>query len=138
MLRRANIARYRSNSGNRVFNNEALRDDIFDSVVSSGLGWLDRSREVGGAGSIEVYVLKRIKVGNRYHSYTLKAHGIASESARVERCFFPSSELSHIILAIAISQVSRTVRSESERYLVKTGTDSGEEMAPIASAAYLG
>jgi hypothetical protein len=58
MLRRANMARYRSNSGNPVSNNEDFKDNIFGSDTSSGLGWPERSREVGGAGSIEVYILK--------------------------------------------------------------------------------
>jgi hypothetical protein len=51
------MARYRSNSGNRVSSNEAFKDNIFDSDMSSGLGCPDRRREVGGAGSIEVYIL---------------------------------------------------------------------------------
>lgn len=51
--------------------------------------------------------------------------------------FSPSSELSHSILAMAISQVSRTVLSESARNSLRTGTTDGSEIAPIASAAYV-
>lgn len=57
-------------------------------------------------------------------------------SVAVERCRLPSSELSHSILASAISQVSRTARSLSPQYFLRTGSDAVEEMAPIASAAY--
>jgi hypothetical protein len=57
MFRSANMARYLSNSGSRVSNNEAFKVDIADSETSSGFGWPERSLEVGGAGSIEVYIL---------------------------------------------------------------------------------
>ena len=53
--------------------------------------------------------------------------------SRVYLC--PSSELSHSILAIAISQVSRTVLSESARNSLRIGRDDASEIAPIASAA---
>ena len=52
-----------------------------------------------------------------------------------ETYFCPSSELSQSILAIAISQVSRTVLSESARNSLRTGTEDASEIAPIASAA---
>lgn len=47
-----------------------------------------------------------------------------------------SSELSHSILAIAISQVSLTIRSESDKYSWRMGIEDDAEIAPIASAAY--
>jgi len=53
----------------------------------------------------------------------------------LEMCICPSSELSHSILAMAISQVSRTALSESARNSLRTGTDDESEIAPIASAA---
>jgi hypothetical protein len=59
MLRRANMARYRTNSGNFVSINELFKDNIFDSEVSSELIRPERRGEVGGAGSIEVYNLDR-------------------------------------------------------------------------------
>jgi hypothetical protein len=62
---------------------------------------------------------------------------MVSEFSNMEDWHLASSELSHFILAIAISHVSRTVRSESERNFSKTGTDDRDEMAPIASAACL-
>lgn len=64
------------------------------------------------------------------------AYGIF-DSSRLLQCFLPSSELSHSILAIAISHVSRTARSGSAKYRRKIGTESRDEMAPRASAAYL-
>ena len=57
------------------------------------------------------------------------------ESFVFKKYFCPSSELSHSILAIAISQVSRTVLSESARNSLRIGTDDASEIAPIASAA---
>lgn len=49
--------------------------------------------------------------------------------------FRPSSEFSHSILAMAISQVSLTERSGSDKYSRRIGTELFTEMAPIASAA---
>jgi len=40
-------------------------------------------------------------------------------------------------LAIAISQVSRTVLSGSVRYSLRIGTEEVSEMAPMASAAWI-
>ena len=57
ILRKANMARYLSNSGSSVLRSFSFSDDICASVTSSGAGWPDRRREDGGAGSIEVYVL---------------------------------------------------------------------------------
>lgn len=37
---------------------------------------------------------------------------------------------------MAISQVSLTVRSGSDRYVLRIGTEEDAEIAPIASAAY--
>jgi hypothetical protein len=58
-----------------------------------------------------------------------------ADSFRALRYFFPSSELSHSIFAIAISQVSLTVRSESDRYDLRMGMEEEADIAPIASAA---
>lgn len=63
------------------------------------------------------------------------AYGI-TEFFRALKCICPSSELSHSILAMAISQVSLTVRSGSDRYVLRIGTEEDAEIAPIASAAY--
>ena len=52
-----------------------------------------------------------------------------------EWCALPSGELSHSILASAISQVSRTERFGSFRYRLRTGIEDSNEMAPMASAA---
>lgn len=57
MFRNANMARYLSNSGNWISNNEAFKVDIADSETSSGFVCPERSLEVGGAGSMEVYIL---------------------------------------------------------------------------------
>lgn len=51
-------------------------------------------------------------------------------------CFLPSSELSHSILAKAISQVSLTDLLSSFRYCFRSGIDASEEIAPMASAAF--
>ena len=47
----------------------------------------------------------------------------------------PSTELSHSILATAISAVSLIARFSCVRYGLNTGRELGSEMAPIASAA---
>lgn len=63
-----------------------------------------------------------------------KSYGISS--TMVFLCFRPSSELSHSIFATAISHVSRTARSGWSRYLLRTGREEGEDIAPMASAAW--
>ena len=89
------------------------------------------SPEVGGAGSIEVYALSK-QVSKR----TKRAHYThLSSKVGAERWAFPSGELSHSILASAISQVSRTERLESSRYRLRTGIENSDEIAPMASAA---
>lgn len=64
-------------------------------------------------------------------------HYVVVDSFALEMCFCPSSELSHSILAMAISQVSRTVLSESVRNSLRIEMDNGSDIAPIASAAYV-
>lgn len=95
--------------------------------------WVDQKEVVKlGVQDRSMYTSsENIKVGNGSGTYW-KTYKFEAEGP-----FFPSSELSHRIFAIAISHVSRTVRLESERYLVKMGIEDGDDMAPIASAAYL-
>jgi len=89
------------------------------------------SPEVGGAGSIEVYVLsKRVSKSVKCARYT---HLFSEVGAELWDC--PSGELSHSILASAISQVSRTERLGSSRYRLRIGIEDSDEMAPMASAA---
>lgn len=64
-----------------------------------------------------------------------QTHGMVSGDAIAARWSLPSSELSHSIFASAISHVSRTLRSESERYWRRIDMDDVDEIAPIASAA---
>lgn len=99
---------------------------------SSGAGLPFNSPAVGGAGSIEVYVL------SKWVSKSVKCAHYTHLSSEVgaELWDFPSSELSHSILASAISQVSRTERLGSPRYRLRTGIEDSDEMAPMASAAY--
>lgn len=66
-----------------------------------------------------------------------RAYGIVSSSLEAALCSWPSSELSHSILAMAISQVSLTLCFESDKYFFKTGMDFEADMAPMASAALL-
>lgn len=54
ILRRANMALYLSNKGSFLFNREVSNAVMADSETSSGVGWPPSSRDVGGAGSIEV------------------------------------------------------------------------------------
>jgi len=108
-----------------------LRGSILSRERSSGAGLPFNSPEVGGAGSIEVYVLSKwvSKSVKRAH------HAHLSSEVGAELWDFPSGELSHSILASAISQVSRTERLGSSRYRLRTGIDDSDEMAPMASAA---
>ena len=110
----------------------ALRESTLSRERSCGAGLPFSNPEVGGAGSIEVYVLpERVSMG------ALRAHDTHPFSDMdAEWCALPSGELSHSILASAISQVSRTERFESFRYRLRTGMEDSNEMAPMASAAY--
>ena len=51
------MARYRSNRGSCVSNNFDRKSNMFDSGTFSGLGLRERSPDVGGAGSMDVYIL---------------------------------------------------------------------------------
>jgi len=51
-------------------------------------------------------------------------------------CFLGSSELSHLILDIAIWHVSRTHRAGSVRNSFRITSEDGSDIAPIASAAW--
>ena len=57
MFRSANIARYRSNRGRLLSISCSLRAMIFDGERSSGFDAPRKRPDVGGAGSIDVYVL---------------------------------------------------------------------------------
>lgn len=61
---------------------------------------------------MEVYALPR-RIINKKEEQEDKSrnrtHGIVFGSDEMEACVLPSSELSHLILSIAISHVSRTV-----------------------------
>ena len=108
-----------------------LRDSMPSRERSPGAGFPFNNPEVGGAGSIEVYVLsKRVSKSVKRAPYTHLSSGVGAEWWP-----FPSGELSHSILASAISQVSRTERLGSSRYRLRTGIEASDEMAPMASAA---
>ena len=57
IFRRANMARYLSKRGSFVSRSLALKSSMLSSETTSGAGFPDRRPEVGGAGSIDVYVL---------------------------------------------------------------------------------
>lgn len=57
ILRRANMARYRSKRGSCVFVRSVWRDDIRSGDTTSGFGAPESSADVAGAGSIEGYML---------------------------------------------------------------------------------
>lgn len=57
ILRRVNMARYRSKRGSCVFVRSVWRDDIRSGDTTSGFGAPESSADVAGAGSIEVYML---------------------------------------------------------------------------------
>lgn len=57
MLRRANMARYRSNSGRLVFVKSFWSWEICSGDTRSGFGAPESKPDDAGAGSIEVYVL---------------------------------------------------------------------------------
>jgi hypothetical protein len=99
---------------------------------SSGAGFPLSNPEVGGAGSIEVYVLPKWVNNDTRRGYNVYLSSVVD----AEQWTFPSGELSHSILASAISQVSRTERLESFRYRLRTGIEDSDEIAPMASAAY--
>jgi hypothetical protein len=76
----------------------------------------------------------------RYEFHVLRkmidcTYGIWDSDEAPDWYFRPSSEFSHSILAMAISQVSLTERSGSDKYSRRIGTELLAEMAPIASAA---
>ncbi len=76
----------------------------------------------------------------RYEVHGLRktdcTYGIWDSDEAPDWYFRPSSEFSHSILAMAISQVSLTERSGSDKYSRRIGTELFAEMAPIASAAW--
>ena len=59
----------------------------------------------------------------------------AGDDSSLRWCFLGSSELSHLILDIAISHVSRTHRAGSLRNSFRITSEDGSDIAPIASAA---
>lgn len=60
IFRSANMARYRSKSGSSLLRSFDRRSLMLDSVTSSGLGTPVIRPDVGGAGSIDRYVLDLI------------------------------------------------------------------------------
>jgi hypothetical protein len=133
------MARYRSNRGSLVSNSAVRSVDTLVSDTSSGRGRQERSAEVGGAGSTDVYILllgKSLCIAEDWSRNDTDTHWVPESAAEELKCVRPSSELSHWILAIAISHVSRTARLGSERYCSRIGREDAQDMAPIASAAY--
>jgi hypothetical protein len=91
----------------------------------------DQTKEVQGRQRCTPYIKRPLKIFHQEDTRT--TYGITS--FKLSWCFLPSSELSHSIFSTAISQVSRTLRSESWRYSFRIGIEDGSEIAPIASAA---
>lgn len=86
------------------------------------------------------YMCYRYQVGVSYRHHYLGilkrwTCKVLSVELSAIACFWPSEESSHSIFAIAISQVSRTLRLESVRNSLRIGREEREDIAPIASAA---